>query len=1014
MAYGIKKRPVDQDWYREWKVEGEGRRSKLIEYLGNEEVVEIPPSYSMNIDCFKGKHIREIHFMEMDAMRFWDDKPMPGLEDVTKIVCHYDSPNGSFMHLYAFSIRMPNVEEILVLSEKENQLILWKGIPPLTKPVRIIDLNCVRLTIYGTDDPGLHTDKLRLIMPSLNPAKADDMAGRAVVLHSFLQEPDFYAEVRETYTKSMKRNAPNWLCTFMALGFPDNVCDEIFRSIQPLKKEQYDKLLEAAEAAKSTAMAARIVEEREKHVDREKEAQKQERRENFDLEHPFSARNMRMDWDWEVLPDKKVRLSACKMEDVELIVVPPIVAGKTVTELGVGLFQERRNLKEVELPDTIEVIGGMCFAYTALETIVFPPALVRIEFDAFLQSNLKQFTLPQNMQTVSEFLLRGSPVEEVVLHDGVTVIEEEAFACCDCLKRITLPKNLRIIGQGAFNCAGLEEIQIPPSVQEIQQESFGQCTELKKAVLTNPACDLKSKIFLNSGLSEIVLPDGMEKIPEGMFSNCMNLKQITLPASIKVLQKEAFRGSGIRTIRFPEGLTDIEDGVFRACSRLVSIKLPDQLQTLGSSVFQRSTIEEVCLPDSLETLGFHIFSECLSLKKVRLPQTMQKIPNGMFMQCSIEKLSIPESVTEIGRNAFDRCGCLKQISLPEKLKKIGRRAFAESSLEQIVIPEGVTAIDEHAFKDCMHLKCVSLPNTLQSLGPYVFAQSSLEEVRLPGSLTVLGEGLFMRCKALKSMIWPEEIPFIPNSCFADSGLKWIRIPDSVSDIRDYAFQNCQKLSAAGPEADGNSQNGLTVSAGLERIGPYAFCRCNALDQVRFLPRDRNVQLRIMTGAFSRSGLLAFEVPMDVTVLSAGLFAHCPNLKACTLHDHVSRIQNDGFLGSGLSEIDLPDSVREIEESAFMDCKSLTRIGLQEGLLEIGKDCFRRSGLREITLPKSVMKIGRKAFNECFKLTRLKMTKALARTCMDLDTVLKDARLIPDPGEEDKTWAVYVRSVEKKP
>ena len=98
----------------------------------------------------------------------------------------------------------------------------------------------------------------------------------------------------------------------------------------------------------------------------------------------------------------------------------------------------------------------------------------------------------------------------------------------------------------------------------------------------------------------------------------------------------------------------------------------------------------------------------------------------------------------------------------------------------------------------------------------------------------------------------------------------------------------------------------------------------------------------------------------------------------------------------------------------MDCKSLTRIGLQEGLLEIGKDCFRRSGLREITLPKSVMKIGRKAFNECFKLTRLKMTKALARTCMDLDTVLKDARLIPEPGEEDKTWAVYVRSVEKKP
>ena len=103
-----------------------------------------------------------------------------------------------------------------------------------------------------------------------------------------------------------------------------------------------------------------------------------------------------------------------------------------------GIFENCENLKTIEIPNSVKVLGIACFRNCKrLHTVI----------------------LPSNM----EFL------------------HYESFANCKNLKNIKLPGNIRKIGTKTFsNCFKLQEIDIPSSTEEICFQAFYNCRNLAK------------------------------------------------------------------------------------------------------------------------------------------------------------------------------------------------------------------------------------------------------------------------------------------------------------------------------------------------------------------------------------------------------------------------------------------------------------------------------------------------------------------------------------------------------
>lgn len=81
--------------------------------------------------------------------------------------------------------------------------------------------------------------------------------------------------------------------------------------------------------------------------------------------------------------------------------------------------------------------------------------------------------------TVGDYLFYSYPMlEELVIPEGVEVIESCAFGYCVNLKRIVLPSSLKVIGENAFSdCKGLDEVYITGAT-EVKPNAFGGCDHL--------------------------------------------------------------------------------------------------------------------------------------------------------------------------------------------------------------------------------------------------------------------------------------------------------------------------------------------------------------------------------------------------------------------------------------------------------------------------------------------------------------------------------------------------------
>lgn len=108
----------------------------------------------------------------------------------------------------------------------------------------------------------------------------------------------------------------------------------------------------------------------------------------------------------------------------------------------------------------VAAIAPRAFWQSHVTEIQIPNSVTRIGNAAFADAeDLSNITLPLGLKFVSNYMLAGTAVRNVVLPEGVTDIGTGAFEDCTSLETVFLPMSLATIGDRAFSyCHNLKEI----------------------------------------------------------------------------------------------------------------------------------------------------------------------------------------------------------------------------------------------------------------------------------------------------------------------------------------------------------------------------------------------------------------------------------------------------------------------------------------------------------------------------------------------------------------------------
>ena len=162
----------------------------------------------------------------------------------------------------------------------------------------------------------------------------------------------------------------------------------------------------------------------------------------------------------------------------------------------------------------------------------------------------------------------------LVLPDGITEINQYAFAYCTGITSVTIPDSVMSIGGYAFyGCKGLTSVTIPDSVTSIGGYAFAYCTGLTSVTIPDSVTRIGYRAFTDcTGLTKVTISDGVTSIGEHAFESCTSLTSIIIPDSVTSIGRYSFRGcTGLTSVTIGSGVKSIADSVFDGSSELTSI-----------------------------------------------------------------------------------------------------------------------------------------------------------------------------------------------------------------------------------------------------------------------------------------------------------------------------------------------------------------------------------------------------------------------------------------------------------
>lgn len=224
-------------------------------------------------------------------------------------------------------------------------------------------------------------------------------------------------------------------------------------------------------------------------------------------------------------------------------------------------------------------------------------------------------TIPAGVKIIGKMCFASTDVEEIVLPEGIEVIDTDAFAFCKKLKKINFPETLKVIGHGAFRgCFSLKTVILPKVMKEISNFAF-YGAGIKCLTLPEKVSSAGVEIFAEIDIETIDIPKDFMLSPT-MFARCQKLHSINLLGSHITIPEGCF-GDCINLIEIDiTKAALIKDEAFYGCQNLSVNTIP--ADTLVSvSAFEKSGVTDVVIED-ISKINNRVFADCKSLKKLTI------------------------------------------------------------------------------------------------------------------------------------------------------------------------------------------------------------------------------------------------------------------------------------------------------------------------------------------------------------------------------------------------------------
>jgi len=617
------------------------------------------------------------------------------------------------------------------------------------------------------------------------------------------------------------------------------------------------------------------------------------------------------------------------------------------------LVEYLNNVKNVELPEGITVIGKSCFYdKRGIKSVVFPKTLQKIGARAFRNCiGLEKVTF---------------------LQDDVE-IEKDAFLNCSSLNELVLPNDKSYLLSGVKELSGSN---ISRLVRQIHAQILDNFVISGTMLIKYRGCE-----------SKVVVPDGITMIGQRAFAGNEAIDRIELPDTVTCIEREAFMDCVVmQSIQLSPNLEEIEESAFENCMKLIRVHLSNRLSVIPASCFKRCfTLQEVYreemhlgnsmsfndIPFMIEDLAFY---GCRKLKFINLSETLQKIGDMAFYGCSeLKDIHFPQTLKEIGKLAFTKSGVLQSriqqcfsenniTALQDENKNeiCLRNVFANASHAEgeIEIAEGIEYIEAFAFFGNDEITAVKFPDSLKEIRESAFyGCRNLKTVIFPKGKIILHRSCFEKCIRLEVVTCTTE--YMPQRAFAwCKMIKELQI-SGLQKIHKEAFQGCMRLKHVRLEE-------------VSYIGKNAFAMCDGL-------RTITVGGNVFLDDFSFLDCGNLNCFIFLNAVNQKHFMKSGTFRGCTDLTHIQYCGEcwdfDGY--DSLFHESIPQFMKRIYASALsvfeIDVKKRELVsydGLAErvvipfGLKAVGREVFRdKENLKELVIPDSMEEIGPRAFDK---------------------------------------------------
>ncbi|MBP3422895.1 MAG: leucine-rich repeat protein, partial [Clostridia bacterium] len=616
---------------------------------------------------------------------------------------------------------------------------------------------------------------------------------------------------------------------------------------------------------------------------------------------------------------------------------------------------------------------------------------------------------------IKQHYIGENTITKVVIPEGVTHINEYAFANLTALEEVVLPESLINVGVGAFyNCVKLKKINLN-KVKFINESAFENCA-LEELELDSINA-IGNEAFKNCMLNNIKLPKSSQSLGIGAFANNKYLTSVSFLAPKMKIGASAFDGcTKLTSIEINAAVIAAE--AFSGCTALKDVKLGKDVAVIGEYAFGETAVEKFSFMSTNDNFelrqgGAYLYKKGTNELVLAAPAYAGEIVDG-----KVNVISLPDT-TAIGKGAFSGNTKIFRV-IADKVTDVGAYAFAGCESLDFVSMNSLVNIGDYAFEKTVLKATPSLAN-VENIGNYAFLETKLETVEVEninGNAVKIGNYAFAHNKSLHTVKIGNDVTIGEGAFYCEvknltydktgslSNYNWYAYDvldeeGNVAETYDYYRYDYSKGAISvltTLEIGSNVEIGKAAFSGNVKlttftlgdnatIGEYAF-----FNSVSLTTADLSKVEKIGAYAFSSSStpdiwlqeidgkeqkMLAYDLRMvngELEIVDYMYSSFAPSFTSIDLSSvkqvgegafAYNRVLESVVIGENIAEWTVVDGVEKLEKgkipkAMFAECKALENVVLPATVSAIGEMAFYRSNLQSVNL-ENVSYVGKGAF-----------------------------------------------------